>query len=1071
MRGRYEDIETLTRHIPILISRLDNLRDQITGEAFIQMGTNQDWMRVSKYVEEKVERIRKGEDKEAPLPRDIKTVIDTITPHFKDITPNIDYICSWLSCAIETIKIFDTTNNLLNLRSELPLTIKVCEIFTSFTKSIAAMHYLSSHVNFAWFCCSIGGSITSTSAPKEFIDDLLAKISSKPFDYVAGKIKPLRLHLENLTTQLSTIFSQLFAVYSLFEWIILSIEGAETLDSESTLIHTNYIVLQNLYLFYMTIIFFGLVFPQFFANNANFGSFAISIYSESRSIRLTNTFVAPIATLLNLASESLPLKIMNSSLKDIESKMTTSHPKRIKCLTNLFMEYAERCTVNEDILGLYFEQILAIYGFSFYELMICHESNPDMPIIADMLSTSLDLRTLIESNEQLIQRTYLYTLRAIDVGYLRDLTMKTKGVSVSLNPNYLNCFNSIALTVNYIDLEQFDNGVRYDLYPLLITHGRLISFPYTSGEDDDVSMIYSLLEHLMAMIRHFRFVESPLEFLAEIYPLDKNTYIAKKLPRYIKSDESNLKHILSILKFFTVIPFIKECTESFGACCESICHRVVGALEKVMSLGSKNVQAVMQINLDPDFDVNRYLPPQRKNQRELYIRDASEINICASAIELVNVLPECAFYGSAKYPLKDKMVKVFLHWIDKYILEGTYSPFFAASIFNMLDQVVGPFFTALGVQFVPTLLQKTRNASPLTGDEKFNSQYLLYTCQEKPKPATGYINNYILQMTQFIDIGHKTAQYEQLGRRFVTIGSSQFQAEQFFSMEAMKYLITMFGIRSGVRINGILMSHYFVLYNQIMMNFLQLLPQINQWYQYFITTKKIDYKAVTCDHMKECSELLLSIGLVKVMRIMLGKATSQVLDEVVPSLNTIIYTAKEKISPDSQYKNDIAAFLESINPGGTDDFLVERARLANKNQVDAPKFFFFLGLLFANHDWDNAKFDGENDQFAHNLQLIPKAIDGLVAVVRGIAEEKVLVHALSLFFQVLATIASMKREKSRLEYANFIILVHHIIDSAQSIQYGYMQNAFFFAEIRSCYNEVVDEDFTKNANNLERKTE
>lgn len=1070
MRGKYEDIETLVHHIPILVNRLDNLRDQITGEAFIQMGTNQDWMRVSKFVEEKLERIRKGEDKDVPLPRDIKTVIDTITPHFKDIYPNIDYICSWLSCAVETIKIFDTTNNLLNLRSELPLTIKVCEIFTAFTKSIASMHYLSSHVNFAWFCCTLGGSAINLSAPREFVDDLLAKISSKPFDYVAEKIKPLRLHLENLTTQLSTIFSQLFAVYSLFEWIILSIEGADTLDSESTLIHSNYIVLQNLYLFYMTIIFFGLVFPQFFANNANFGSFAISIYSESRSIRLTNSFVAPIATLLNLASESLPLKIMNSSLKDIESKMTTSHPKRIRCLTNLFMEYYDRVTVNDDVLGLYFEQILAIYGFSFYELMICHESNPDMPILADMLSASLDLRTLIENSEQFIQRTYLYTLRAIDVGYLRDLTMKTKGVSVSLNPNYLSCFNSIALTVNYIDLEQFDNGVRYDLYPLLLTHGRLIAFPYTSGEDDDVSMIYSLLEHLMAMMRHFRFVESPLEFLSEIYPLDKNSYIVKKLPKYIKSEDSNLHSILSVLKIFTVIPFFKELTESFSGCCEAICHRVVRALEDTMSLGSKNVQAVQQVNLDPTYDLNRYLPPQRKSQREVYIRDASEIFKCSSAIEIVNTMPDIIHYGSLKYDMKDKMTKVFLHWINKYILEGTYSPFFAASIFNMLDQVIGPFFTALGVPFVPTILQKTRNASPLTGDETFSSQYLLYTCQEKPKPATGYINNYILQMTQFIEIGHKTAQYEQLGRRFVTIGSSQFQAEQFFSMEAMKYLITMFGIRSGVRINGILMSHYFVLYNQIMMNFVQLSPQINNWYLSYMTTKKIDYKAITCDHMKECSELLLSIGLVKVMRIMLGKATSQVLDEVVPSLNTIVDTAKAKTN-DSKLKNEIAAFLESINPGGTDDFLVERARLANKNQVDTPKFFFFLGLLFANHDWDDAKFNSENDQFAHNLQLLPRAIDGLVAVIKGMAEESVLVKSVALFFQVLATIAAMKREKNRLEYANFIILIHHILDSAESIHYGNMKNAFFFAEIRSCYNEVVDEDLAKNANTLERKNE
>lgn len=1056
MKARFEDLEILTRHIPILRERLDDLHTKLTAEeTSIPMGNNADWIRVQKVIQDKVEQIKNGNMSNVPIKTDIKSVIDTIAPHFKNLIPTIDYICYWIYYASEIVKIFNTSNNVLTLRAEFPLTLRACDLFVTFSKTIAVMHYLSSRLNFAWFCSSLAGTVTNITCSSEFIDKLLANIVSKPFDYVALAIKPLRVQLENLTTQLSTIFSQLFAVYSLFEWSILSIEGAESLDSESTLLHSNYIVLQHLYLFYETILFFGLVFPQFFSHNANFGSFAISIYSETQSIRLTNSFAAPVATILNLASETLPLKIMNSGLKDIESKLATSHPKRIKCLTNLFLEYLERGTMNEDLLGLYFEQILAIYGFALYEILICHESSNEMYIIVDMIAAALDLRALIERNEQMIQRTYLYTLRAIDVGYLRDLSKKCRKVSVSLNSNYLQCVNSIASQVNCLDLEAFDNGIRYDIYPLLITHGRVIAYPFTSGTDDDVSVIYSLLEHMMAMIRHLSFVDSPMNYFSNIFHIHRHLYIVRKLPNYLNSDESDLHQIISLLRIFTIVPFNKEFGDSFTISCDNVVLRILRTVGDTISVKSKNVISVLQNNLDPDFDISRFLPPARKNQRESYLFDSKKIRRIADAMDCVMTMPDVVTYGSMTFKLKERLCQQFGQWIDKTVLSGNFSPFYSASIFNMLDQVVRPFFTQLGIPYLPTLLQKTRSTAPLTGDESFQSQYKLYTSQAKPKPATLYINNYINQLMQFIETGHKTAQYEQLCSRFVTVnpGSIPFFAEQYFAVEPMKYILMAYGLRAGVRINAILMSQYFVLYNQMVATFLALSQQINTWYNSYLVSKRIDYKAITTPQMKECSELLLRIGIVKVLRVILGRATRQTLNEIIPSLNPIVDSKKDLVA--SGHREAVTAFLESIHPGETDDFLVERSRLASRNKIDVQKFLFFLGLLFANHDWDDAKFDSENDQFTYNLQLLPSAMSGLVAIIKGSEKHDLVQKGLALFFQVLATIAGMKKVKSRAEYSNFVILVHHLLDGADQIKYGDNQNAFFFAEIRSCYNEVA----------------
>ena len=1055
----YDDFEILSQHIPVLLNCLDDLRDQLTiGDAFIPMGNNPEWGKVQKYIDDKVERLKVGQDNNSAPPGNIKMTSDQIAPRIKDIVPNIDYICNWCYLVFEKIKIFQDKPYFLNLRSELPLTLKVCDLFVNLNKAITVVHYLSTRVNFAWHCFLMSAPqdmLSVLATPIQFANTFLAKISSKPFDYIAVNVAPLKQHLENLTSQLSQIFSQLFAVYSLFDWSILSFEGSDSLDSESTLLHSNYIVLQNLSLFYLTVVFFGLIFPQFFSTNVNFGSLAISIYSESQSIRLTNSFNAPLATLLNLASESLPMKIMNAALKDIETKLTTSHPKRVACLMHLFKEYNERASLNDDLLGLYFEQILSAYGFAFYELTICHESSFETPALLEMISTSLDLYLLIERSELLIQRTYLYTLTQIDIGFLRDITMKCRSVSVELDRAYLQTINVIVQQLFGFKLEDFDRGIRYDLYPLLVTHGRLITYPYSSSKETDVSMILSLLEHLMAIIRHLQFIESPIQFLQSIYSIGAHPYFVTKIPKLVKTvNTSDLGDIFSSLKMFSFIPFDQQYIKHFNDTCESICDKLIQTINETLSLNSKNVKVVLQNNMDPTLNVSKYLPPTRKTQRQIYEEDSHQISKIASAMELVMTMPDVLKYGQTEYKLKDKFIEKILNWIDHTVLEGNYSPFFAGSIFNMLDQVVKPFFTELNYPFVSTMLQKTRNASPLIGDEKFFSQYRLYTCQEKPKTVTGYINTYIQQLTIFIEYGHKTSQYEQLGNRFITLsGSNSFQADQFFAMEPMKYLINTYGIRAGVRINSVLMSHYFLLYNQMMAFFAQNQEQVNIWYNNYIQTGEIDYKAITSDNMKTVSELLLSIGLVRTLRSILGKATRQVIDESVPSLNSLIDAGKATLV---KISDEMAAFLESIHPGANDNFLVERAKLANKNTVDAPRLLFFLGLLFANHEWDDAKFDSENNQFTHNLQLLPSAIGGLVSVTRGIAEEKIVVASLGIFFNVLSKIAAFKREKNRTEYANFVILVDHLLSDSDGISYGHMQNSFYFSEIRSCYNEIAE---------------
>jgi hypothetical protein len=140
-----------------------------------------------------------------------------------------------------------------------------------------------------------------------------------------------------------------------------------------------------------------------------------------------------------------------------------------------------------------------------------------------------------------------------------------------------------------------------------------------------------------------------------------------------------------------------------------------------------------------------------------------------------------------------------------------------------------------------------------------------------------------------------------------------------------------------------------------------------------------------------------------------------------------------------------------------DLYLLDRAKTTGK--LDDPgKFFFYLGLLLGNPEWDALKFNLEGDYFTHNLQLIPTAFETMIFLSSQLFDcgDDQINAQISKFFTGAEAVAHLKKEGRGDLYAPFVVLMDHFPSLSKRILYGHMKEAFPFTLIRACYNQLAD---------------
>jgi hypothetical protein len=271
----------------------------------------------------------------------------------------------------------------------------------------------------------------------------------------------------------------------------------------------------------------------------------------------------------------------------------------------------------------------------------------------------------------------------------------------------------------------------------------------------------------------------------------------------------------------------------------------------------------------------------------------------------------------------------------------------------------------------------------------------------------------------------------------------------------MSTICRLFGVRGLIRINTVLIRTAVESLSHLLSIYESQSGVVSTWYNTFQSEKIINHIILSNDIVKTAADVIVKFGLILTLRTILQRASENTFESILPGFFSLI---ESTISANHKLSDEALSFLEAVKPGVTDTFLIQR--LKNIQAIIEPQsFFFFLGLLLGNPEWDDLVFDVENDTFTHNLHLIPIALEKIITLAPQFfikSDESALRNALVIYFSTVGAVADLKREKNREMFAPFVILIDHFPSISKKINYGHMKHAFPVTLIRSCYNELAN---------------
>jgi len=1067
-QGRFEETELLLKHSEFVLANLEATAHQFRDDGdFMKVFNNPDGKKLRQFAAEFVTASQTGGQKPV-LASNLVQLCEKVSMQMIMPIRTIDYTVYWCKLSAIQLKQLTTSSREFDLRWNLPITLSACKLFSAFCRIVLYLHRITP----AEFLVHLfsASSLPKTLPLQTEFDNLLKFVTrsqEKPFLFIEEELKFLRDKLSLLVVNLLPFFSTLFADWTIFDWSLLSIyeRNPENTIGQS-MPHDEYTLLANISLFQEVLTLFTLVFTSFMDKNQQFALLGASVLTETATFYLSRNYPVPITALLDVTVPSNALTSLSDTLmKSINRKTAETHLHRMKQLCLLAGELENLASLDISHFTRCIHIVRAVAAFAFYEIDLFFRIRDKaqwteyyVKTVAQLLSSLDRLTQVFIKYKDYIERFFVFNLATADADHLEylldsfDLELGSAGGDVILAGRV------ILDSIRSLDLEKFDSGIRYDFFPLILTHGRALHQQNIISQKLRASYLTPIFEHLMTINMHAHAAQDSTRFYFEACQMHTFWRHAGRFEDFVGNNAAPINDCASFFNVFSyfnydniVIPMhknemklLKEVLENKVRTRLSI--RLNTVLSTMLSARSRLLSYSLggDIGQSPPIDNISQLLLENKNCE----KEAHDISPICQTNNFISSLPqavvlfdkrvEIASYFMTR--LSNDLIKVLLFNISWNISSVSDASQIVWTFFSQARALKLPADDNVGLVFKKSLLDAVVKNSFFAGQtltEQANAMLNKApdTIPELMDPQRLCVSIYT-RLNNFINGGHFESKYVHFVQRFV--GGKDKVSLQYF-----KSLFRVLGIHCALYLDC-----------NISKGIVDDIILIHQSYSAVAHMINSDKTPIyTMDSTNRASDALLRLSIALTIRRMIRRATEETIEETVPGLVQLAQTSPLKSCIESEL------IYEVINKRGPNYFIREMLveKLKKEKIPGLTQFFTFLAILFVAPKWDDTEFFPEEDALSKNIHLLPLAFDLLVEISPALfsdAHQANVNKSIETFFTQLAEAIEIKKGNSKIDkklISSYLILIDKFPKLVPTIEYGRMKHVFPYSLLSWSY--------------------
>lgn len=1056
MTQKFEDSEILLKHLDIILPALDQVAAEYRDNKNISLLKTSEGKQLKKFSSDYCASIKK---KSSP-PKLSSSLASACTKIVNQVLPTIatvDYACSWVKRTQTYLTSIINEIRDLDLKWNQLITLNICKLFSGYCKIVLMIYDMKNtdtYVNL--FAVSQASKSMKTTCKIEDLAIFVNYSSSDPLSYISYELKPIREKLISLVSKLSSFVSSLFSEWTTFNWNLLSIYECapeDTVGNSMPIDELTY--LSNINVLREMLIFFCLGFSQITDENPQYAHLAQCLFSESSQIYISVNNSISSKNLCQLVSNSSAFASITSSLEKITGvKNTYTHIQRMKQLYYLACDIENLSGIDPNQFLRCIHQIKAICALSYYEIDLFFGSHEQTKWDKEHVLTISKLLSILDkivcffiNEEALVERFFVYNLSTTDSEYLSQLIKKFDIAGLGQGGiDIISGAKAIQQSIESLDLQEFDNGTRFDFLPLSLTFGRLLLKYNQISTTMVVSYLNPLFEHLMTIYIHSQAAQNSIKYFLEYCPIHKSWKYAKQMNQLISNPYMPLNCASAVFHCFSYFNLDYVSISSLPGCAKNLKDILIGIRGKMATqirsfmntLLTSDQSNVMKYSISGE--IGQEIHEENLNDRLLNpsfcSNEADVISSIKEANEFIISLPlTIQFFGET--------IEICNFFVNRFATDVITILLFNVHNNNqaIVDayQIVWTIFSITGLNFNNALFEGIR-AESMFASADISVQAQAFTdenvreCPHQLLDEKRFVYKIASELINFVDESHEKSKYIPFIQHFKD-SKSKYSTQYFVE------IFRIFGIHSALYLDHALIK-------SIVNNILIILKGYKSSSKLTVTEAT---SSISSPEVLQASDSLLKISVSLTLRSMIRRASVIVSEEVTPGIAQFFSSINVFDSPSSYVLNEVLSTQKS------NYFITENIKGNQKFVSDINTYFIFLGSLFANPKWDNIDFYPNEDALSKNLHLLPFAFELMVDIAPVLFDnvnDSVIQDGIVEFFSTLQTIIDKKNVSGKYNSSTgnpYLILVDKFPKYISSIEFGVIEHIFPYGLLSSSY--------------------